>query len=221
MGCFAVLAFCAVIVAAENISDRTVITGDIMEILRSGETTVSKGNSKAVNGRNTIKSDKMTYNKKDSYVSASGNVRLYSRTDDDEPLEARGDFANYSLQLQQGKLWGKKINVKYFLKDSDKWELNAKEAVIDRNIETLSAYKDVEIITSSGTIYSDNAVFDKKTFSLTAVKENKRPVADVIYDGKKGLYEADEMIFYNSKNDKKIVMNGGVKGRIQTEDKIQ
>jgi len=221
LGCFAVLLFCAVICAAENISDRTIITGDVMEILRSGETTVSKGNSKAVNGRNTIKSDKMTYNKKDSFVSASGNVRLYSKTDDNEPLEASGDFANYSLQLQRGKLWGKKTNVKYFLKGSDKWELNAKEVLIDRNIETLSAYKNVEIMTSSGTIYSDNAVFDKKAFTLTAVKENKRPAADVLYDGKKGFYEADEMVFYNSKDDKKIVMNGSVKGKIQMEDKTR
>jgi lipopolysaccharide export system protein LptA len=160
----------------------------------------------------------MTYNKKDSFVSAYGNVRLYSKTDDGEPLQARGDFADYSLSLQRGKLWGKKTNLKYFPKDRDKLELNAKEVSIDKNLETLSAYKDVEIITSSGTIYSDNAVFDKKTSSLKAVKENKRPLADVIYDGRKGRYTADEMIFYNSKDDKKIEMKGRVKGKIQMED---
>lgn len=217
---FAVLSFPEA-VFAEILSDKTVITGDVMEVFRSGDVTVSKGNSKAVGGRNVIKSDKMTYDKKKSFVSASGNVRLYSKNDDGEPLEARGDFAEYNLSAQLGRLWGRKTNLKYFPKDSDKLELNAKEVRIDKNLETLSAYKDVEIITSSGTIYSDNAVFDKKTSGLTAVKENKRPVADVTYDGRKGLYEADKMIFYNSKDEKKIVMNGSVKAKIQTEDKIQ
>jgi lipopolysaccharide assembly outer membrane protein LptD (OstA) len=208
-------------VYAENLNDKTVITGEVMEVLRSGDTIISKGNSKAVVGRSVIKSDKMIYNKKDSFVCASGNVRLYSKTDGGEPFEARGDFADYSLHLQRGKLWGKKTKLKYFLKDSDKMELSAKEVRIDKKLEILSAHRDVEIATSSGTIYSDNAVFDKKTFSLTAVKENKRPVADVVYDGKKALYAADEMIFYNSKDNKKIVMNGSVKGKINMEDKIQ
>jgi lipopolysaccharide export system protein LptA len=213
----AALLFCCA-AFAQGLKDKTVITGDVMEVLRSGETTVSKGNSKAVNGRNTIKSDKMVYNKKSSFVSASGNVRLYSKTDDGEPLEAKGDFADYNLSLQRGKLWGKKTNLKYFPKGGDKMEVNSKELLIDRNLETLSAYKDVEIVTSSGTIYSDNAVFDKKTSSLKAVKEKKRPLADVIYDGRKGRYVADEMIFYNSKDDKKIAMTGNVKGKIEMND---
>jgi len=99
--------------------------------------------------------------------------------------------------------------------------LNAKEIYIDRNVETLKAVSNVEIITASGTIYSDNALFNKKTSSVAALKENKRPAADIFYDGKKGYYEADEMIFYNSKENKKIEMNGSVLGKIQMEDKIK
>jgi lipopolysaccharide assembly outer membrane protein LptD (OstA) len=217
--CFCVLSFAE----KENFtSKKTIITGDEMEIRRSGDITISRGNSKAVNGRNTIEAHKMTYDKKKEFVDASGNVKLFSKTDEGEPIKAYGEFASYDLKSEKGKLWGKKTFVEYFMKDSKSpLLLNAKEVELDKNLETLSAYKDVEIITTSGTIVSDNAVFDKKSSSIVTVKDEKRPVADVYYDGRKGLYEADKMIFYNSDKNKKIVMNGSVTGKIEMEDKIE
>jgi len=200
-------------------SGKTVITGEEMEIRRSGDITISRGNSKAVNGRNTIKADVMTYDKKNDAVDASGNVKLFSKTDDGEPLKAFGDFADYNLKSEKGKLWGKKSYIEYFMKNSEApLKLNAKEIYLDKNIETLSAYKNVEIITASGTITSDNAVFDKKTYSVFMEKDQKRPVADVYYDGRNGIYEADAMTFYNADDKKKIVMNGNVSGKIEMED---
>ncbi len=217
-----VFLFTAISFADDIIAGKTVITGDEMNIKKSGDVTVSKGNSKAVNGRNTIESHEMTYDKKLSMVSAAGDVRLSSKTDEGEPVKAYGDFAEYHINTEKGKLWGEKSIVKYFMKDSvEPLLLNAKEIYLDKNLETLSAYKDVEVITSSGTIYSDNAVFDKKTDSVVMVKDEKRPTADVIYDGRKGYYEADKMIFHNSDDNKKIIMNGNVTGIIEMEDKIQ
>ncbi|MDR1942427.1 MAG: hypothetical protein LBQ47_08890 [Endomicrobium sp.] len=218
----AALSFLFFICAALAFAGQTVITGDVMEVFKGGDITVSKGRSKAVNGNNSVLSDKMTYDKKSSLVSASGRVKLYSKTEDGTPLEAYGDFAQYNLDSSTGRLFGKKASLKYGLKDSDSpLVLKAKEMRINKNLETLNARGDVEIITSSGTIYSDNALFDKKTYSVLAVKEDKRPSADVLYDGKKGFYEADTMIFYNSADDKKIVMKGSVKGRMHMEDKIK
>jgi lipopolysaccharide export system protein LptA len=215
--CFFVLSF------AEGFSSKkTVITGDEMEIRRSGDITISRGNSKAVNGKNTIEAYKMTYDKTKELVNASGNVKLFSKTDENELVKAYGDFASYDLKGEKGKLWGKKTFVEYFMKDSQMpLMLNAKEIYLDKNLEMLSAYKDVEIITSSGTIVSDNAVFYKKTSSVVTVKDKKRPVADVYYDGRKGLYEADKMTFYNSDDNKKILMNGKVTGKIEMEDEIK
>jgi lipopolysaccharide assembly outer membrane protein LptD (OstA) len=215
-----ILFFTCVSFAAQG--KQTVITGDEMEVLKGGDITVSKGNSKAVNGDNTVTADKMTYDKKKSLVSASGRVKLYSKSSDGSPVEASGDYAKYNLGASAGELFGKKADLKYGVKNSDSpLVLKAGEIRINAKNETLSARGEVEIITSSGTIYSDNAVFDKKSSSLLAVKELKRPAADVIYDGRKGFYEADEMVFYNSADNKKIVMSGSVKGKMHMEDKIK
>ena len=80
---------------------------------------------------------------------------------------------------------------------------------------------DVEIVTSSGTIFSDKAQVDAKTKSMTVSSETKRPVADTVYDNRKGLFEADTMTYYHSEDNKKIVMKGSVKGKIEMEDKIK
>ena len=209
-------------VFAQAVPGKTEITGDEMEVLKTGEVIISKGNSKAVNGRNTIKADKMTYVKKDNTVSAEGNVRLSSKTDDDEPLEARGRYAKYDTGTERGKLWGNNTKIEYYMKSSSSpLVLKAQEVYVDRHLETLSAYTDVEVVTSSGTIFSDNAVFDKNDESIVMKKDKKRPVADVDYDGRKGVYEADAMTFYNAEKNKKIIMSGDVKGTVEMEDKIQ
>lgn len=207
---------------AQNVVEKAVITGDSMEVRNNGAIMISRGNSKAVSGKNTIKANELRYNKASSLVNASGNVRLYSFTDDNEPVEASGKFAEYNLSKDSGKLWGQGSGIKYFMKESSApLTLNAEEIYLDKNLEKLSAYKEVEVITSSGSIYSDNAVFDKKNESIEMEKDEKRPVADVFYDGRKGLYEADKMIFYNADDKKKIVMKGSVTGKIEMEDKIQ
>lgn len=208
--------------AEKMMSEKTIITGEEMEIRKSGDITISRGSSKAVNGRNTIEADEMTYDKKKETVDASGNVKLFSKTDDGEPVKAYGDFALYNLRSEKGRLWGKKAFVEYFMKQSDSpLKLNAKEIYLDKNLETLSAYDNVEVITTSGTITSDNAVFDKKDYSVLMVKDKKRPVADVYYDGRRGLYESDKMIFHNSDINKKIIMNGHVTGTIEMDDEIK
>lgn len=209
-------------VKAQSTSEKAVITGDYMEVRNNGNLMISKGNSKAVSGKNTIKANELRYKKSNNFVNAAGNVRLYSSTDGNEPIEAFGKFAEYNLDKDNGKLWGEGSVIKYFMKDSSApLVLNAEEIYLDRKHETLSAYKNVEVVTSSGSIYSDNAVFNKKNDSIEMKKDKKRPTADVVYDGRKGLYEADTMIFYNADDKKKIVMKGNVTGKIEMEDKIK
>ncbi|MCL1972778.1 MAG: hypothetical protein FWG57_07320 [Endomicrobia bacterium] len=212
--CFFVLSF-----AAGSASNKTVITGDEMEIRKAGDIAISRGNSKAVNKKNIIEADTMIYDKIKELVDASGNVKLFSKTDEGEPVKAYGDFASYNMKEEKGRLWGEKTFVEYFMKDSEKpLMLYAQEIDLDKNLEKLYAHKNVEIITTSGTIVSDNAVFDKKTYSVVMVKDEKRPVADVYYDNRRGLYEADTMTFYNADDKKKIIMTGQVTGKIEMED---
>jgi lipopolysaccharide assembly outer membrane protein LptD (OstA) len=113
-----------------------------------------------------------------------------------------------NLILSQGK--SKAVDGENIVK-ADEMAYNKKTALI-------SAQGNVEIITSSGTIYSDNAVFDSKLNTVIMKKDKKRPSADIMYDGKKGYYQADKMTFFNYEK-KKILMEGNVSGKIQMEDK--
>ncbi|MDR3253546.1 MAG: hypothetical protein LBT07_01100 [Endomicrobium sp.] len=211
-----------VISFANIISGKTIVSGDIMKVRNDGGIVISKGNSKAVNNVNIITADQIVYNKKNSVLSAYGNVKMMSETPDGEFIESYGESAQYNVNDENGTFCGNIAVVKYFMKSSKSpLILNARKISVNGKQEVLSAYNCVEVITSSGTIYSDNAVFDKRTFGVTFKKDDKRPVADILYDGRKGIYEADEMIFYNSDNNKKIIMNGSVTGKIEMEDKIQ
>ncbi|MDR1418100.1 MAG: hypothetical protein LBI80_02955 [Endomicrobium sp.] len=190
-----------------------------MEIKNVGKVTVSKGHSVAVNKNSTINADEMSYDKEKSLFSAKGNVRLSSKTQKLELLEVYGKYSNYNPNTQKGKIWGD-VLIKYFVNNSTSpLLLRAKEVYVDNNSQTLAAHNDVVVVTSSGTIYADNGNFDKKTLGIIFKKDKKKPVAHVLRSGNKGVYEADKMIFCNSKNDeKRIVMKGSVLGKIKMED---
>jgi lipopolysaccharide export system protein LptA len=183
--------------------------------------------SKTFDNKNTeIIADKTSFDKKRSEFSASGNVKVVSKFINGKRVEASGSFAKYNTNAGKGKLWGKgeKTSVKYFVKGASTpviiW---ADEMQFDKNGKSIKAYGDVFVVTSSGTISSDNAAFDQKTSSVVFKKDKKRPVAEVKYEGRKQFYEANKIIFYDNDNNndvKKIFMEGDVKGKIEMEDTI-
>jgi lipopolysaccharide assembly outer membrane protein LptD (OstA) len=212
-----------VISFAASISKKILITGDEMEVRKAGEITILKGNLKAVTDGNVMTAYKMIYDKKKSFLSAFDNVMLLSKMQNGERFEVCGNFAFYYINEKKAKFWGDNTVAKYFMQNSSSIlpiVLHAQEIYIDRNLETLNAYDDVIIETSLGTVYSDNAVFNGKTLNAAFQKYKKRPVAHVSYGDRKEFYEADEMIFNIAENNKKIIMNGGVTGKIEMEDKI-
>ncbi|MDR2066779.1 MAG: hypothetical protein LBP57_02955 [Endomicrobium sp.] len=200
-------------------SEKTVITGDTMEIKNAGKVTISKGHSVAVNEYSIVNADEMSYDKEKSLISAKGSVKLFSKTQELEPVEVYGNYSNYNPKTQKGKVWGNAL-IKYLVNNSTApLVLRAKEIYVDKSKQTLDARNNVVVTTSSGTIYADNGNFDKKTLRVVFKKDKKKPLAHVLSDGKKGVYEADEMIFYHSKNDdKRIIMKGSVLGKIKMED---
>ncbi|BAG13913.2 hypothetical protein [Candidatus Endomicrobiellum trichonymphae] len=213
-----------VISFAGGISGKTLITGKEMEVRKAGEITILKGNSKVVTDGNVMTASKMIYDKKNSILSAFDNVILLSKMQSGERFEVCGNFANYYINDKKGKFWGDNAVAKYFAQNSSSTLpiiLHAQKIYIDRNLETLSAYDNVIIETSSGTVYSDNAVFNGKTLNAIFQKYKKRPIAHISYDDRKGFYEADEMIFNIAYDNKKIIMNGGVAGKIEMEDKTK
>ncbi|MDR0820572.1 MAG: hypothetical protein LBN19_03555 [Endomicrobium sp.] len=215
-----------VISFAGGISGKTLITGNEMEVRKAGEITILKGNSKAVTDGNVMTASKMIYDKKNSILSAFDNVVLLSKMQNGKRFEVCGNFAYYYINDKKGKFWGDNTVAKYFVQNSSSSStppiiLCAQEIYIDRNLETLNAYDNVIIETSSGIVYSDNAVFNGKTLNAIFQKYKKRPIVHVSYDDRKGFYEADEMIFNIADDNKKMIMNGEVAGKIEMEDKTK
>jgi lipopolysaccharide assembly outer membrane protein LptD (OstA) len=175
------------------------------------------------NKKTEIIADKTFFDKKYSEFLASGNVKVVSKFTNGERVEASGNFAKYNINSGKGKLWGrgKKTSVKYFAKGSSMPVIIcAEELQFDKSGENIKAYGDVFVVTSSGTIRSDNALFDQRTSVAVFEKDKTRPVAEVRYEGRIQLYEANKMIFYDNNGVKKIFMEGDVKGKVEMEDTI-
>lgn len=202
-----------------SILGKTVITGDKMEVKDRGAVVVLEGNSKVVKDEETIMSDNMIYTKKESAVSASGNVVMSSKTKDNELFDVRGNFADYNMKNGSGKLWGN-IVLKYFTRDSAKpIVLGSQELYIDKNQKIFEAYDSVQVVTSDGKVYSDNVIFFQEKRCIVFKKDKKRPIAVILREGEKGVYEADNIFFYNFDKNKKVIMNGSILARIKIEDK--
>jgi lipopolysaccharide assembly outer membrane protein LptD (OstA) len=212
---FVITSFSAI--DAKNI----VLSGNIMKVNNNANLIISSGNSRVVNNTNIITSDEMTYNTKDSILLAYGNVKMISKISNDELLECYGTSVKYNVNNKNISFRGYNAMIKYSAMKLFKSPLvlNAREINVDINHKVLTAYDSVEAITPFGKIYSDKAIFDKKASEVIFKKCGKRPLANVFYNGQKGTYKADEIIFYNSDNNKKIIMNGFVVGEVEMEHK--
>jgi lipopolysaccharide export system protein LptA len=174
---------------------------------------------KTFDNQNTeIIADNTSFDNKHSEFIALGNIKVISKLKNGDRIEGFGNAAKYNTKTGKGKIWGKDTMIKYFVKTyPEPVIMHAKEIQFDKGNESIEAYGDVFVITSSGTIISDNIIFDKKTSGAIFEKDKKRPVADIMHDNRKQIYEADKMIFYDSPDVKKIFMEGSVKGKIEME----
>jgi lipopolysaccharide export system protein LptA len=193
--------------------EKTVVTGDRMEIKKSGEKTIVKGNAKIVRSSNTVTSDKMTYYKNNSNVDASGNVVFFVNNEDGSIIKATSEEAVYNTNDSSGQLWGGRPTIEYNLKNStDTMYLYADKLYVDNDFEYADAEGNVEIVSSSGTIISENALLDKKANTLFMHKNKKKPQINAYQNDKKAEFKADEIsLFYNEKT---VKMNKNVEGKI-------
>jgi lipopolysaccharide export system protein LptA len=173
-------------------SDKTIIVGDEMELKKAGKIACSKGNSKAFNSNNIVNADKITYDKINTNLSAFGNVQLRIKIKNKESFEAYGNLAQYNMTSQKGKICGKHVLIKYFIDNS----------------------------TTPCILSGEEIHIDAKARILTTIKKNekRRPVANVYFGSKKGLYEADKVVISEFKGTKKIMMKGSVLGKIEMKD---
>lgn len=209
-----IVIFCLIIsFSFAQVKEKTVVTGDIMEIKKSGEKTIVKGNAKIERGSSTVTSDKMTYYKDNSNVDASGNVKFLVNNEDGSIIKAMSQEAIYNTKNSSGQLWGGRPTVEYNLKNStDTMYLYADKLYVDNDFEYADAEGNVEIISSSGTIISENALLDRKANTLFMHKNKKKPQINAHQSDKKAEFKADEIsLFYNEKT---VKMNKNVEGKI-------
>ncbi len=213
---FTFIFFMLVSFSFAQVKEKTVITGDIMKIKKSGEKTIVEGNATIARGSNTVTSDKMTYYKNNSNVDAKGNVKFYVRDEDGSTIKALSQEAVYNTDNSSGQLWGGRPVIQYNLKNStDTVYLFADKVYLHNDFEYADAEGSVEIISSSGTITSDNALLDKKTKSLFMHKNLKKPQVNAYQKDKEAEFTADEIsLFYDNKT---IQKNKNVEGKIRMD----
>lgn len=201
---------------SEQVKEQTEITGEMMTLKKNENVVIFTGGAKVVRGDKTIKADKMEYKKTSGMINAYGNVKFFLNNKDGK-VNAYAQNAIYNVNDYTGKLWGGKPLIEYTVKDSTEIiKLYADNFYLENGLETARAENNVEIFSSSGTIFSDNAFIDKKSKTLYMHKDTKRPQVTAFQEDKKAVFEADELyMLYETKT---VTMNKNVKGKITIEN---
>ena len=215
-----ILFFCSCVCFADiqnkSVNQKTEITGKQMIIKNSGEKTIFKGNAKIVRGANTITADNMIYYKKTDNIDANGNIKFIVKNDDGSIVNAMSQKAVYNIKNYSGKLWDGNPVIEYNIANStDTVFLYADMIELNKNFESAKAKDNVKIISSSGTITSDNAFLNRNDNSLIMIKDKNKPAVDVKQDDKEAHFKADEIsLFYDTKI---VQMKNNVEGKIIME----
>ena len=197
---------------AQEQKEKTIITGDEMLIKKKEEITVVKGNGQVVRGNKIIKADTIRYSEKQNQIDANGNVQFFDKYDDGSKIKAVSENATYNTEKTDGKLWGGNPTIEYNIKKStDIIYLYADTFYLDQGFQSARAQSNVKIVTSSGTITSDNAKVSKSDNTLYMYKDINRPKIIAYQDDKYAEFESDEVYVYYDK--KTITMNKDVKGK--------
>ena len=215
--CIIIFLFCfSCFVIAEQQKEQTEITGESMTLKKNENAVIFTGGAKVVRGDKTIKADTMEYKKTTGLINAYGNVKFFLNNKDGK-VNAYAQNAIYNVNDYTGKLWGGKPLIEYTVKDSTEIiKLYADNFYLENGLETARAESNVEIISSSGTIISDNALIDKNSKSLYMRKDIKKPQVTAFQEDKKAVFEADEI--YMLYEDKTVKMNKNVKGKITIDN---
>lgn len=193
--------------------EKTEITGDEMIIKSKGKVSVFKGNAKVVRGNYNITADEMKYYKDTEEIDAKGKVKFYVKNEDGSIIKANSSKAKYNVKNMSGKMWAGKPKVEYFVKGSTNTVILYMDKLYLRdNFESAKAVGHVKIISSSGTITSDNAVLRKNEKSLFMTKEKNKPNVNVWQKGKTANFKADEIsLLYNERT---VKMDKNVEGKV-------
>ena len=202
---------CSFVYAVQK--QKTEITGDKMIIKDKGDTAYFKGHANVKRGKYNITSNEMIYYRTTDDVDAKGNINFFVYNEDGSTIKAKADNAKYNIKLLNGKMWGNNPVVEYKIqKSTDSIYLYMDTLYLSDNFESVKAVDNVKIISSSGTITSDNALLKKEDNSLYMEKDKNKPQVNVWQEDKKAEFKADEIsLLYDKKT---VKMNKNVEGKI-------
>jgi len=199
-------AFCAT-------KSKTFINGQRMEIISGGKKIKFDGGASVRRDSSTLVADQLIQDKESNLLSAYGNVKIKTTTEIGEKLNARSQSAKYNMTTQSGELLGKHSEVVYISSDSlTNATLFANNIMLNKSSESISAFGDVEVITSSGLAKADRALFSQKEKQIM-FSGVPRPL--VVFDN--GLADRAEILSDTATirmGKKQAVFNGNVSGTI-------
>jgi lipopolysaccharide export system protein LptA len=204
--------------AAKSAVVKTVITGDQMEIIKSGQTVIFTGNSKVVRGDSVLTADKITQDKVNNRVDAEGKVNFKTITRDKEPVSGKAGKITYRPEDGLGEFSSGRPEIWYYVKDTTSpVHLLADTITFDQKKEEIYANGTVEILTSSACAYAPSAVFMQKDKKVLLTGQKQQPRLVYLGEGNPGNYQADKITMFV--NQKKVLLEGNVHGIVKVREK--
>jgi|GEM_PF-4454994 len=192
---------------------KTFIKGQKMEIISSGKKIKFDGGASVRRGSSTLVADQLIQDKESNLLSAYGNVEIKTTTEIGEKLNARSQSAKYNMTTESGELLGNRSEVVYSSSDSlTNATLFANSINLNKSSGSIAAFGDVEVITSSGLVKANSALFSQKEKQIV-FSGVPRPL--VIFDD--GLANRAEILSDTATvklEKKRIIFNGNVDGTV-------
>ncbi len=203
---------------ADRRDEKTVITGNEIQIINGGGKVVYSGNSKAVKGADMLKADKIIQDRNSKILDAEGNVYFITYNEEKEKVVGSANDAEFNSKTGKGRLWNGKPELKYYTKTSTgPIELDAQTIDFDQKKSEIFAKGNVVILSSSATAYSPQALCRQKDKQIFLTGPIPQPRVIFIDNDKKGDFNGDRVTVYTDK--KKMYFDGNVNGKIFLPDK--
>ena len=165
-----------------------------------------------------LTADKISVDNKEKTVEATGNVYVKTIRQDDSPIYAKSQNVFYNAETQIGELKGARPELEYYIKSSDSpVQLTSDKIDVFYKGGQIKAYGDVEIVTSSATILSPNALIYRENQKAVMFKEQEtQPEVYAKDKNQDAYYKADKITVLME--EKVVHMKGNVIGKINVQD---
>ena len=203
--------------AAQDVEQKTIVTGDEMEIAAKGRRIIFSGHAKVTRGKNILTADRIMQDKASNRVDASGRIRFKTFTQQDEPVWGAARNATYEPDAGTGVLWDGPASITYAARESTApLKLIAQRIAFDEKAQQVTALGDVQILTSSACAYGPNALLRQDTKTLVMKRDGTQPRMVYTDPARPGRFSADTITAYVDQ--KRVIFEGDARGTVQVKD---